>query len=37
LSESCRKQLSAAESRVEVLLKRQGKVEAQPFELEEGP
>jgi exodeoxyribonuclease VII small subunit len=36
LSESCRKQLSAAESRVEILLKRQGKVEAQPFELEEG-
>ena len=36
LSESCRWQLSAAETRVEVLLKRQGKVEAQPFELEEG-
>ena len=36
LSENCRQQLSAAESRVEVLLKRQGKVEAQPFELEEG-
>jgi exodeoxyribonuclease VII small subunit len=36
LSESCRQQLSAAEMRVEVLLKRQGKMEAQPFELEEG-
>ena len=36
LSETCRKQLSDAETRVEVLLKRQGRVEAQPFELEEG-
>jgi len=36
LSETCRKQLSDAESRVEVLLKRQGKVQAVPFELEEG-
>ena len=36
LSESCRKQLSAAETRVEMLLKKQGKVEAVPFELEGG-
>ncbi len=36
LSESCRQQLSAAESRVEILLKKQGKVEAAPFELEDG-
>jgi len=35
LSEMCRKQLSAAESRVEILLKKDGKIEAQPFELEE--
>lgn len=36
LSENCRKQLSAAETRVEILLKKQGKVEAAPFELENG-
>lgn len=36
LSETCRKQLSDAETRVEVLLKRQGKMVAEPFELEEG-
>lgn len=36
LSESCRKQLTAAETRVEMLLKKQGKVEAVPFELESG-
>ncbi|MBI3665891.1 MAG: exodeoxyribonuclease VII small subunit [Acidobacteria bacterium] len=36
LSASCRKQLSAAESRVEILLKKEGKVEAAPFELEDG-
>jgi len=36
LSEHCRKQLSAAETRVEILLKKQGKVEAVPFELEGG-
>ena len=34
LSESCRQQLSAAETRVEMLLKKQGRVEAVPFELE---
>jgi exodeoxyribonuclease VII small subunit len=36
LSENCRKQLGAAETRVEMLLKKQGKVEAVPFELENG-
>ena len=36
LSEGCRKQLTAAETRVEILLKKQGKVEAAPFELEDG-
>ena len=36
LSENCRQQLSAAESRVEILLKKQGKVEAAPFELDNG-
>ncbi len=36
LSESCRHQLNAAETRVEVLLKKQGQVEAAPFELENG-
>lgn len=36
LSERCRQQLSAAETRVEILLKKQGKVEAAPFELENG-
>ena len=36
LSERCRQQLSAAETRVEMLLKKQGKVEAAPFVLEEG-
>ena len=33
LSESCRAQLTAAETRVETLLKKQGKVEAVPFAL----
>jgi exodeoxyribonuclease VII small subunit len=36
LSQACRKQLSDAETRVEALFKRQGKVEVAPFELEEG-
>jgi exodeoxyribonuclease VII small subunit len=36
LSEGCRKQLSAAETRVEILLRKEGKVEAAPFELENG-
>ncbi len=36
LSETCHKQLQAAESKVEILLKKEGRVEAQPFELEDG-
>jgi exodeoxyribonuclease VII small subunit len=36
LSEVCRKQLGEAETRVEVLLRRGGRIEAQPFQLEEG-
>jgi exodeoxyribonuclease VII small subunit len=36
LSEACRKQLQEAEAKVEVLLKREGKIEAQPFTLEDG-
>lgn len=31
LSESCRKQLQEAESRVEILMRRAGEVQAQPF------
>lgn len=31
LSESCRKQLQDAESRVEILMRRAGEVQAQPF------
>jgi exodeoxyribonuclease VII small subunit len=31
LSESCRKQLEEAETRVEILLKKNGKVQAEPF------
>jgi exodeoxyribonuclease VII small subunit len=36
LSEACRKQLSAAETRVEILLKKEGKLQASPFEPEGG-
>lgn len=35
LSESCRKRLEDAESRVEILLKKGRTLEAEPFELEE--
>ena len=35
LSESCRKRLEEAETRVEVLLKKGRKLEAEPFELDE--
>jgi exodeoxyribonuclease VII small subunit len=35
LSESCRKQLEAAETRVEILLKKGGQVQAEPFGPEE--
>ena len=36
LSQTCRKQLEEAESKVEVLLKKEGRVQAQPFSLEDG-
>ena len=32
LSESCRKQLDSAETRIEVLLKRAGEVKPEPFD-----
>jgi len=31
LSETCRKQLEDAETRVEILLKKDGKIQAEPF------
>jgi exodeoxyribonuclease VII small subunit len=34
LSETCRKQLDAAETRIEMLLKKDGKVQAEPFRPE---
>jgi len=34
LSDTCRKQLEDAESRVEILLKKNGKVQAEPFNPE---
>jgi len=34
LSEACRKQLEAAETRVEILMKRAGEITAQPFRPE---
>ena len=36
LSERCRKQLEEAETRVEILLKKNGKVQAEPFGPEQG-
>ena len=36
LSDSCRKQLQEAESKVEILLKKEGRVEAKPFALTDG-
>jgi len=36
LSESCRKQLEAAETRVDVLLRKEGKMTAEPFRPETG-
>jgi exodeoxyribonuclease VII small subunit len=36
LSEQCRKQLEAAETRVEMLLRRGGEVTAEPFTLDKG-
>ncbi len=34
LSDTCRKQLEAAETRVEVLLRKDGKLTAEPFRVE---
>jgi exodeoxyribonuclease VII small subunit len=34
LSESCRKELEEAEGKVEILLKQNGKLQAEPFEPE---
>jgi exodeoxyribonuclease VII small subunit len=36
LSESCRKQLEEAETRIEVLIKKDGKVQPEPFRPEKG-
>jgi exodeoxyribonuclease VII small subunit len=35
LSDECRKQLEAAETRVEILLRKEGKIAAEPFRPEE--
>jgi exodeoxyribonuclease VII small subunit len=34
LSESCRKQLEEAETRVEMVMKKEGKIQAEPFRPE---
>lgn len=34
LSDSCRKQLEEAETRVEMLIRKEGKIQAEPFRLE---
>ena len=36
LSESCRKQLEEAETRVEMLIKKDGKIQPEPFGPEKG-
>jgi len=36
LSENCRKQLEEAETRVELLIKKDGKIQAEPFNSEKG-
>jgi exodeoxyribonuclease VII small subunit len=36
LSESCRKQLEDAETRVEMLIRKDGKIQAEPFGPEKG-
>jgi exodeoxyribonuclease VII small subunit len=36
LSETCRKQLEEAETRVEILIKRSGEVTAEPFSFDKG-
>ncbi len=35
LSNSCRKELESAEGKVEILLKQNGKMQAEPFEVNE--
>ena len=35
LSDECRKQLEAAETRVEILLRKEGKIAAEPFRPED--
>ena len=35
LSEGCRKQLQEAETKVEILLRKDGEIEPQPFELDD--
>lgn len=37
LSEGCRKQLEAAEAKVEILLRKDGAIEPQPFEADDAP
>jgi exonuclease VII small subunit len=34
LSDACRKQLEEAETRVEMLIRKEGKIAAEPFRLE---
>ncbi len=36
LSQNCRKQLDEAETKVEALIKRDGKLEPEPFHLDDG-
>lgn len=36
LTQACRKQLQEAEGKVEILLKKEGRVEGKPFEIEDG-
>jgi exodeoxyribonuclease VII small subunit len=36
LSETCRKQLEEAETRIELLIKKDGKIQAEPFRPEKG-
>jgi len=37
LSSACRKELEQAEGKVEILLKKSGKLQAEPFEAEKSP
>lgn len=36
LSEACRKQLQEAETKVEILLKKEGRMESEPFSPDDG-